>query len=488
LKPDYAEAHNNLGIVLNEQGRLDEAIASYGRALALKPDYAEAHSNRGNALKDQGRLDEAVADFRQALTLQPNFTDAHSNLLFSLNYLPSQTAAHYLNEARRYGRQATTQVGTPFSDWRCPVRPERLRVGMVSGDFRNHPVGYFLENVLADVNQDKIELIAYPTNRREDELTARIHPHFVAWKLLAGLDDETAARLIHDDGPHVLLDLSGHTRSNRLPVFTWKPAPVQATWLGYVASTGVAEIDYLLADPVAVPEAHREHFSEKIWYLPDTRFCFSPPATGNDFPSTPLPALRNGYLTFGCFQNLAKINNEVLAVWGRIFQRLPRARLRLQNRLFNSPAILEQLQGRLARHGIAPGSTMFEKKVPRLEYLAAHDQIDIILDTFPFPGGTTTCEALWMGVPTVTLAGNTMVARQGASLLACAGLADWIAVDAEDYVDKALTHAADLEQLARLRTGLRRQVLASPLFDGPRFARNFEAALWGMWRGFKPLD
>jgi len=485
LRPDYVYAYNNLGNAYLAKGKVEDAADNFHQALTLKPDYAEAFNNLGNAFLAQGKLDEAVADFRQALTLDPDFFEAHSDLLFCLNYLPDQSTSRYLDEARQYGQKATTKVSRRFSNWICSETPECLRVGLVSGDFCNHPVGYFLENILAHIEPNHIDLIAYPTHHKEDNLTARIRPLFTSWKPLLGINDEAAARLIHNDGIHILLDLSGHTEHNRLPVFAWKPAPVQATWLGYYASTGVAEIDYLIADSVSVPESHREQFTEQTWYLPETRLCFSPPENIEELTVSSLPALHNGYITFGCFQNLAKLNDKVLAAWSRIFQILPNARLRLQNSLFNSPAMQKQLLGRLANFGIQPERVSLEKKVPRNEYLKAHAHIDIILDTFPFPGGTTTCEAMWMGVPTITLAGHTMVARQGASLLACAGLSDWIATDTDDYVKKTAAYAADWEKLARLRAGLRQKVLASPLFDGPRFARNLETALWGMWRRFE---
>ncbi len=485
LRPNHVQAHYNLGIALQGQGRLEEAVASNRRALTLKPDYVEAHFNLGSTLQAQGKLDEAIVSYRRALTLRADYVEAQSNLLFCLSYLGKNSIADYLEEARLYGRKAAAKVRERFSTWTCPPAPERLRVGLISGDLRNHPVGYFLENVLPHLAATQIELLAYPTHQHEDALTRRMRSHFVGWKSLAGMNDEAAARLIRADGVHVLLDLSGHTKHNRLPIFAWRPAPVQATWLGYFASTGIAEMDYLLADPVSVPESCQGHFTEQVWYLPETRLCFSPPAASEELAVTPLPALANGYVTFGCFQKLDKINEAVIAVWGRVLQALPQSRLYLQNRALESPVIREQLQRQLAQSGIAPERVRLEKAVPRKEYLAAHAEIDIILDTFPFPGGTTTCEALWMGVPTMTLAGNTMLARQGASLLSCAGLADWVATDEEGYVATAVAHATDLAQLALLRAGLREQVLASPLFDGPRFARNFEAAMWGMWRRYR---
>jgi len=448
--------------------------------LELKPDYAEAFSNLGNSLKDIGQFDNAEGSYRRALEIQPSFIDAHDNLLFLLNHTTSHTPQYRLEQARQYGRIVAGKVSARFSAWQCAARPERLRVGLVSGDLRNHVVGYFLEGLLAHIDPARIEMIAYPTQHKEDELTARIRPYFAAWKPLTGKIDEVAARLIHADGVHVLLDLSGHTAHNRLPVFAWKPAPVQASWLGYFATTGVAEMDYLLVDEVGVPEAQREQFTESVWYLPDTRLCFTAPEV--DLPVAPLPALHNGYVTFGCFQNLAKVGDEVLAAWGQILTVLPGAKLRWQCKQLGDQGVAAQFLASLPRHGIDPARVSLHGAVSREAYLAAHAEVDMILDTFPYPGGTTTCEALWMGVPTLTLAGDSLLARQGASLLSAAGLEDWVATSKEEYVAKAIALASDLPSLAVLRAGLRQQVLACPLFDAPRFARHLEDALWGMWK------
>lgn len=480
IKPGYAEAHSNLGIVLREQGRYAEAEGSYVRALELKPDFAEGHSNLGVLLKDQGRLPEAEASYRRALSLKPGFVEAQSNLLFTLNYRADTAPSVCREEATVYGRMVASQVRTRFHDWTCSAQPERLRVGLVSGDLRTHPVGYFLESLLAHIDPTRIELIAYPTHHQADELTARIKPWFGAWTPLLGLSDEAAAQRIYADGVHVLLDISGHTDRNRLPVFARKPAPVQASWLGYFATTGVAEIDYLLADAVGVPESDRGHFTEAVWYLPETRLCFTRPAA--DLAVGLLPALENGYITFGCFQNLAKVGDEVLAVWRAILAALPGARLRWQCKQLGDPAVVEQVVQRLQRFGIDAARVALHGAVSRDAYLACHAEIDLILDTFPYPGGTTTCEALWMGVPTLTLAGDRLLSRQGASILAAAGLAHWVAASETDYFEKAIALASDVPKLAVLRADLREQVLASPLFDAPRFARNLEAALWGMWQ------
>jgi len=485
IKPDYAEALSNLGSTLKDLGRLDEAMASYRRALEIKPDYAEAHSNLGNALKALGQPNDAVESYRRALDMGDDYAGIYSRLLFTLNYSANHSPSACLDEARQYGRVVSEKVAARFSTWQCADAPERLRVGMVSGDLRNHPVGYFLESLLAELDPARIELIAYPTDSKTDALTSRIQPFFSSWKPLVGLSDEDAARLIHADGIHILMDLSGHSRHGRLPVFAWKPAPVQAAWLGYFATTGVTEIDYLLADPVGVPEAHQEHFTEKIWYLPDTRLCFSPPET--DLPVAPLPAQQSGHITFGCFQNMAKVDDVVLATWANILAALPDARLRWQCYQLGDPAVVKQLIPRLQQQGIDPAKVILQNSVAREAYLAAHSEVDLILDTFPYPGGTTTCEALWMGVPTLTLAGDTLLSRQGASLLTAAGLKDWVATSREEYVDRAIALAGDLPKLATLRAGLRQQVGTSPLFDAPRFARNFEDALWGMWQASRDL-
>jgi predicted O-linked N-acetylglucosamine transferase (SPINDLY family) len=243
-------------------------------------------------------------------------------------------------------------------------------------------------------------------------------------------------------------------------------------------------MDYLLADETGVPEHHRAHFSETVWYLPDTRLCFTPPHT--DLPVSPLPGLGSGSITLGCYQNLSKINEAVLAVWGRIFAALPRARLRLACKQLGDATVAAQLRQRLRQYGIAETRVALYGSVDRETYLASHAEVDLLLDTFPYPGGTTTCEALWMGVPTLTLAGETLLSRQGASLLTAASLPDWIARDEDDYVAKAIAFTGDLPKLAALRAGLREQVRVSPLFDAPRFAKNFEAALWGMWQAKLP--
>ncbi len=479
INRDLASVHNNLGAVLRSKGHLEDSLASHHRALEIKLDYAEAHNNLGLVLQDLGQLDDAVASYRNALKIKSDYPEASSNLLLALNYITTHTPSYYAEHARQYGKVVAGKASARFSDWQCNARPESLRVGLVSGDLRNHVVGFFIEGMLAHIDSARVGLVAYPTQHIEDELTARIRPYFSEWKPLACKSDADAARQIHADAVHILIDLSGHTAHNRLPVFAWKPAPVQASWLGYFASTGMAEIDYFFADQVGVPEDQQAQFTESVWYLPGTRLCFTPPQF--DLQVAPLPAIKNGHITFGCFQNLSKLGDGVIEVWAKIFSALPNAKLRIQCKQLGDSSQVEKLLQRLRHYGINPEQVMMHKSVQRNAYLAAHTEVDLILDTFPFPGGTTTCEALWMGVPTLTLAGNSLLTRQGASLVTAAGLEPWVATSKEEYVAKAIAFASDLPELSSLRAGLREQVLASPLFDAPRFARNFEDAMWGMW-------
>jgi protein O-GlcNAc transferase len=480
LHPYYLSAYLNLGAVLLGQGILAEAEQNFRKVLELQPDDIGANSNLGNALVEQGRLDEAIETYRKTLSLNPTSFEAHSNLLLALSYQASP--GDYLAEAHLYGEKAAA-AASPCTSWKCAAdTTPPLRVGLVSGDLRVHPVGFFLESVIANLAPERIKLIAYSTVIQEDGLTQRIKPYFTEWHNIAHLSDPEAACKIHGDGIHILIDLAGHTAHNRLPVFAFKPAPVQAGWLGYFASTGVATIDCVLADPVSLPKSLQGQFTELIKYLPETRMCFTAPDDATGFPVSPPPVLQNGYVTFGSFQKLFKINDAVLSAWGRIFTALPAARLRLQNAQVNCPVTRERLLERLATAGISRERVTLKPQATREDYFRIHAEVDIILDTFNYTGGTTTFEALWMGVPTVTLAGNSMLSRQGASIMTNAGLQDWVAENTDDYVALALRHAADSKGLAKLRTALRQQALASPLYDAPRFARNLEAVLFDLWQ------
>lgn len=481
LRPSDARAHTGLGCVLHELGLLDEAIAHHRQALDVDESFVEVRNNLANALKDSGRLREAIDEYARIIRERPNFWSAYDNLLLAMNYSGVDPTA-YLDAAKSFGRALESATPAPFASWTAAANPKRLRVGLVSGDLRGHPVGYFLEGVLAHCRDTKLELFAYPTFGAQDDLTARIRPAFAAWRPLIGMSDEAAARVIRDDGVHILVDLAGHTAHNRLPVFAWKPAPVQVSWLGYFASTGVVGMDYVLGDPHVAPASAAAHYTEAFWRLPDCYLCFTPPDVAVDV--SPLPALSTGHVTFGCFNNLAKVNDDVVRLWTRLLRELPHARLLLKAVQLADPIARERTHRRFEAAGLPRNRLVLEEPSPRAQFLTAYHRVDIALDPFPFPGGTTTAEAYWMGVPTLTRKGERFITRAGESLARAAGMPDWIAEDEDDYVAKAVAFASDLAGLAHVRKSLRKKVLASPLFDAKRHAHALEAALWGMWEAY----
>ncbi|MEI6002940.1 tetratricopeptide repeat protein [Paraburkholderia bengalensis] len=479
LNPNHAQAHNNVGNILVKYGRPADAEPCYRRALMLQPNVAFLHNNLGSVLRDQGRLDEAIASYRQAVSLDPGYAEANSNLLLLLNTHPRVSQTEQLEEARAFGAHQAAKAG-PYEH----VRPtagaaRRLRVGFVSGDLHSHPVGFFLESVLRHLDPARLELVAYVSRLREDSLTQRLKSCFTAWYDVSRLDDDACARRIHVDGIDILVDLSGHTNHNRLAVFARKPAPIQATWLGYFATTGIAAIDYVIADRHVLPADEAAHFVETPWRLPHAYLCFTPPDEAIE--AGPLPALERGAITFGCFNHLVKLNDAVIALWSRVLHAVPNARLLLKTKQLDDPSVRTATLERFGAHGVAREQLMLEGQSPRAELLASYNRIDIALDPFPYTGGTTSVEALWMGVPVLTRRGDRFLSHVGESILNTVGLSEWIARDDEDYVAKAVYFSASMAQLAGLRATLRDRLAASPLCDAPLFARHLEDAFQNMW-------
>jgi protein O-GlcNAc transferase len=482
IKPDLIAAHNNLALFLAKMGRQEEAIRHLHSAIEKHPQDVSLLQNLACQLNDSGYPETAIASLQKASAIEASDPMTLSLLAFLSSASDAVSPEAYLTQTRLFGKVATAGATRPYnwSNHTVAVAPRKLRVGFVSGDLRSHPVGYFLDSFLHHLDSDRIEIFAYPTYSIEDELSLRIKPCFTHWKPLVGVSDEEAASIIRSDAIDVLVDLSGHTAYNRLMLFSWKAAPLQITWLGYWATTGVSEIDYLLADRGCLPPTLQAHFNEKIWYLPDTRMCAMP--LDRDLTAGPTPALANGYPTFACYQHLSKISSTTLSAWGRIFDALPAARLRLQSKNLHEPRYREELLLRLEHVGIPRKRVDLHAGSSREKYLQSHAEVDILLDTFPFSGGTTTCEALWVGVPTLTLAGSRMVSRQGAGFLALCGQAQWIARDIDEYVSLAIGHAAQLDTLTEVRENLRTKARQSALFDGPRFASAFVDAIHAMWR------
>jgi protein O-GlcNAc transferase len=479
LRPDYADARVNLGAIYQARGRLIEAEAMYRSAIERDPSTARAHNNLGNVLKDLGLLPGAIASYREALKQNPNDTKALSNLLFSLNYFESVSPKRALDEAKRFGGLISAKSVPKLQFRQEPERSNKLRLGFASGDLCNHPVGYFMEGLIQHLDPTQFELYAFPTHYKEDPLTERIKPSFKAWLPIVTKTDAEAAQLIYENKIQVLIDLSGHSAHNRLPVFAYRPAPVQASWLGYFATTGLPEMDFFIGDPVMLPEEEAGHFSERSWPLAETWLCLTPPA--EPLPIEPLPALKNGTITFGCFGNLAKMNDAVIELWAQVLQKLPSSKLCLKAKQLAEPRVAEAVLGRFGQQGISQDRLILERPTTHRDYFAAYNRIDMVLDTFPYPGGTTSVDALWMGVPVLTLKGNRFLSHLGESIAINSGQSAWIAQNRQDFVTKAVAFASDLEELAALRKTLRGQVMSSPLMDTPRFAQNFGQAIEGMW-------
>ncbi|WP_175672205.1 tetratricopeptide repeat protein [Burkholderia ambifaria] len=487
LNPDDADAHHNLAAALFRLDKLDEAMSEYRIAQELGVDPVKIQLTLGDILWAKRDFAGAVAAFREAVEHDPH--RAYARLLFNMSSSPAFAPEEWVVDAQRYGDYLARDARLLSHDREQRARQARgrpLRVGFVSGDLRQHPVGIFLESVLAHLDRTRIEPHAYVTFVVEDDVTTRLKSGFASWKKLTCLNRDQAARMIHDDGIDVLVDLAGHTNWSGLPVFAHRPAPVQASWLGFFATTGCRTIDYFIGDPHTLPADEAHHFVEQPWHLPDSYLCFTPPAY--DVAVGPLPMATNGGVTFGCFGKLTKISDDVIALWSRLLHALPDARLMLKAHELGASDLNRATLERFARHGIGAQQLILEGGSPRAEYFNAYNRIDIALSPFPYPGGTTTAEALWMGVPVIGMKGGRFVTHICESLLHAAGMGDWIAADEDAYLAKAIAFARDRDALAALRATLRERTLASPLCDAARFARNLEDAFHGMWARYVAGD
>ena len=480
LEPSRPETHNILGHTLAALGHTTEARAAFAEALRLRPNYAAAHDNLGRLAKAEGLLGEAISHFRAALTNQPA-PGTHSNLLLALNYLPGLSPVDHLAEHRRwhslYAAPLAPSVPSPNP---TSGANRRLRIGYLSPDFTHHAVAYFIEPVLAAHDRTLVEVFCYANVRVPDRFTARIRDQVEHWRDIAFLEDHAAAELIRQDSLDLLIDLAGHTAHHRLLVFARRPARVQATWIGYPNTTGLDAIDYRITDHVSDPVGLTESYhSEKLVRLPTTFSCYRPDEDSP--PVNSLPAIEPGEITFGCFNNFAKLTSEVFSLWTQILVALPKARLLLKSRGLRDSTVAARIHAIFYASGIRPDRIMLNgAELSVSDHLALYHGVDVALDPFPYNGTTTTCEALWMGVPVVTLAGSTHVARAGASLLSHTRLNDWIATTPESYVQRAVAAAFDLPRLRTLRRGLREQLRTSALCDAEKFTRGLEATFASM--------
>lgn len=480
IKPDFVDAHFTEGIILMSQGNIEAAMASYRRELEIRPDHYQAHNNMGNALMHQGLLNAAQASFRLSMQVKPDFFEAYSNLLFCLARNEQVDARTLFEEHLRFGDQFEAPHRGDWPQHNNSRDPGRcLQVGFVSGDLYDHAVASFIELVLAQLRgHAQLSLHAYYNGTINDHVTQRLRGYFAHWHAIDKLPDAALVDKIRADGIDILIDLSGHTAKSRLLTFARKPAPVQASWMGYPGTTGLKAMDYYLADRFLLPPGEfDDQFTEKIVRLPANAPFL--PAVGAPQVNA-LPALSNGYVTFGSFNHLSKISPAVVALWSQLLRALPDSKMVLG--AMPEEGEYDALIDWFAQEGIARDRLSFRGRCGMDVYLGMHQQVDICLDTFPYNGGTTTLHALWMGVPTLTLAGNTMPGRVGAAVLGHVGRDDFVARDKSDFVAKGMYWAGHLPLLAEVRAGLRERFAQSPISQPAMIAAGLERALRIMWQ------
>lgn len=481
-RPDWFDPNFRLGNALRALGRYPPAIQAMETASRLDPGAAGARINLAMLLLESGRVRETEALFRELASGQGNGAlDAHHNLLLTLNYRedldPRQCHAEHLRWAERYAEPLTAAAKTPDR----PADPGRpLNIGYVSPDFRLHPVAMFLLPLLAHHDRAQYRIHCYATRAGEDGTTARLRGTSDAWRDISALSDDGAAQRIRDDGIDVLVDLAGHTGWNRLLLFARRPAPVQASWLGYLNTTGMRAIDARLTDAVATPPEFDAYHAECVVRLPGCQWCYQPILETPDV--APPPARRAGGITFGSFHNLAKLGPGTIRLWSQLLQQVPDSRLLVMAKGLADGG--EDFLTRFAAEGVAADRVMLRNATPYREYLATYGEVDIALDAFPYSGGTTTCEALWMGVPVVTWAGATVPGRGAASVLMAAGVPELAAGSPGQFLSIAAELAGDAPRRQQLRATLRPRMQASPLMDARRFAADMEGAYRELWRAW----
>ncbi len=480
LEPQHKGAYSTKGGIYYQHGQYAQALPCYQKAVALHPGHADDVSNLAVLLSDMGRNEEAIALFTHAISLPECPAFIHSNLLFSLHYDPAQDcrslfAAHLAWDAR-YG----TASSPPTSHTNLKDPDKILHIGYVSGDFRAHPVGFFLMGVLAHHNPAQVKIYGYHNSHATDEVTAQLQRFMPQFRDISRLPDAEAEACIRNDRIDILVDLSGHTSDNRLPLFARKPAPVQLSWLGYYNTTGMQAMDYFITDPVHAPVGMEEWFMETLIRLPKGYMCYTPPAHA-PLP-VPAPSLAQGYITFGCFNNSNKINNEVVCVWAEILRQVPGSRLLLKAKGWGAVERRRQCEQAFKAEGIDLARIELCGWSDYKTMLKQYHAVDIALDPFPFSGGLTSCDALFMGVPVITYAGEWLVSRQTASYLTQMGVTALIADNKAAYIDIAVKLSQNREQLNAVRMNLRERMQTSPLCDSKGFTQQLENAYQDIWQ------
>ena len=479
MDPSNVSYLNNLGAAALELGLNSEALECFEQAVEKNPKLPTARNNIGNLLKDRARGMDALPQYRKSMELNPDDRDAPSNYLLCHMYIPDMDPKLVFEEHKKWGI-STTKKFPPAFKFKPREVGAKIRVGFLSADLCHHPVAYFMEPIFRGYDRERFEFVAYGDQRKSDEFSARFAKQVDLWRETSSYDDRALAKLIHEDRVDILFELAGHTAYNRLGVFALKPAPRQVSYLGYPGSTGLPTMDFRITDAFADPRGTTDHLHvEKLIRVPECAWCFEPDAAAPEVE--PLPALKNGFVTFGCFNNMAKLNPALFETWAEILLRVPGSHLRLKARTLTDDGVRKELMAYFTDRGIEENRLDFFGHTRKIiEHLSHYHSVDIALDSFPYHGTTTTCEAMWMGCPVVTRAGKTHVSRVGVSLLSAVGLQEFITDTREDYIEKAVALAGQKERLEELRTGMRERLRESVLMDEKRFVQGFEKALMEM--------
>lgn len=479
--PDSYEFYNNLALLYNDMARYEEAYSCYENALRLNPNNPLLLSNAAATYKDLGFLDKAIELLKRAISITPDHGYLYSNLLFVMLYAASVKPEELASTSRIFGEKIVDPLLIKKAHSNNKNTERKLRIGYVSPDFFKHAVHYFLEPLLILHDRTKFEIFAYSNTPKEDDVTERIKKEVDHWRDIRFLSDEKITSLIEADSIDILVDLTGHTGKNNLRIFAQKPAPIQITWLGYPATTGMKAIDYRITDIYAEPVGMTEHLNtETLWRLPQI-FCCYQPSENSPAVIDHSPFEDNDYITFGCFNNFAKVTDDVMRTWSKIMAQVPKSQLLLEIFGVDIAMVRDQVQKRLEAAGIPLDRVILETRRRTNQYIL-YNRIDIALDPYPCNGGTTSMDTMWMGVPMITLAGRHFVSRMGVTILTNAGLPELIANSEDAYVKITVDLANDRERLKKMRHGLQEKVVASPLMDQKLFARNMEAAYREMWK------
>jgi protein O-GlcNAc transferase len=481
LQPNYGEALHNLAFVLRDEGKLEEAMLEFQRAMSCSPPFSRSLGGKAIVLADLGRLAEALPLFNQHLLQNPSDSITHSTMLFAMQAAPDMAPStmHSAHAAwdKCHGHAPASPIA--HSNDRTPGR--RLRIGYISPDFRQHSVAYFFENILAFHDPSRVETFCYSDAAIHDSVAERLQRLAHHWRHTAWLSPERLAAQIRQDEIDILVDLAGHTAGNRLLTFARKPAPVQISYLGYPDTTGLSAMDYRLTDAYADPPGLTDSLhAERLLRLTPSFLCYRPPPDAP--PVLPPPASNGNGITFGSFNVLRKLTTNMMDAWASILRAVPRSRLLLKTRGLQSPEVRQRLLSLFARAHIEADRVELLPAVPSVvAHLELYNRVDIALDTFPYHGTTTTCEALWMGVPVISLAGPRHVSRVGVSILNNIGRAEWVAASKDDYVAKAVRLAEDLSQLTAARASMRDRMKTSPLMNAHAFVNELQSAYRACW-------